>query len=241
MRPNRDRLTARVRLLLAVPLFLGACAAPAFDAAAVVKEWVAYMNRDYVLRPGDRVAVTLYGVDETIQRELTQEIVISPTGSVHLRRIPKELNTRGLSIGAFRRKVQAAYAEILVNAEVSVQLVEATVPTVYVAGQVRHAGAIAYVPGMSLAQAVSSAGGFDIRAKSSDVRVLRYHGRESVQTYRVNMNTVLFGEGPDFLLLPGDVVWCQTSAIADLNDLVTLYIHRLLPIPVQGVAIGGPQ
>src|SRR5687768_275676 len=46
------------RLLASACLFFAACAgAPPFDAKAVATEWAAYMQRDYVLRPGDRLAI----------------------------------------------------------------------------------------------------------------------------------------------------------------------------------------
>jgi hypothetical protein len=50
---------------------------------------------------------------------------------------------------------------------------------------------------------------------------------------------VLYAESPDFLLLPGDVVYAQTSTIADMGNWVELYIRRLLPFAITGVSVGG--
>ena len=44
--------------------------------------------------------------------------------------------------------------------------------------------------------------------------------------------------GGGFLLLPGDVVYAQTSTIADLGNLVELYVRRLLPFSLGGPALG---
>jgi hypothetical protein len=41
----------------ALPFVLAACAAPPFDAKAVALEWASYMQRDYSLRPGDKLTV----------------------------------------------------------------------------------------------------------------------------------------------------------------------------------------
>lgn len=231
-RCSTPQLLSLLLLLLGSSL-LGACSgAPPFDAKAVVQEWAAFMDRDYVLRPGDRIAISVYEFEP-----LDQELTVSPTGDVSLRRVPEPLKAAGRSIAAFRRDVQATYAKIVQQAEVSVTLIEVAVQTVYVAGEVRDPGAIPYVTGMTLTQAIAAAGGFDITVKWSDIRVLRNRGRESDKTYRVNTDAILFDGSPDFLLLPGDVVWAQTSAVADAGNWVDLYIRRLLPFPIAGVAI----
>lgn len=199
----------------------------------MVREWASYMEKDYVLRPGDKIMVDVYPSED-----LQQEAIVSPRGTVNLQRLPEALRAAGKSIGSFRRIVQQAYGKVLQDAEVSVSLSEATVNAVYVTGEVQRPGPTPCAPGMTLAQVIASAGGFDIRAKSSDVRILRYYGKaDQVRTHRVNMNEIMLNGGADFMVLPGDVVYCQTSTIADLNDIVTLYIRRLLPIQIQGAAV----
>ncbi len=223
------------KALLFIPValgFAGCASAPPFDAKAIVQEWVSYMDRDYVIRPGDKLNVSVYQAED-----LQQEVVVSPTGTVNLLRIAKPLNAKGKSIGGFRREVQAAYAEVLQNAEVTVSLAEASENTLYITGEVKRPGPIPYAPGMTLAQGVAAVGGLDIRAKWSDVRILRYYGKSATRTHRVNMSSILLDGGPDFMLLPGDVVYCQTSTIADLDDIVELYIRRLLPIQITGASV----
>jgi polysaccharide export outer membrane protein len=219
--------------LISMLLVLSACSsAPPFDAKAVVQEWASFMDRDYVLRPGDRLALSFFRF-----AEMDHEVAVSPNGTVALRRLPEQLRASGMSIAAFRRKVQAEYNKVLEDQEVSVSLVQAAVQTVYVAGEVSNPGPVAYVPGMTLTQAVAAAGGFLITVHWSDIRVLRNRGRASDKTYRVNTDAILFEGSPDFLVLPGDVVWAQTSAVADVGNWVELYIRRLLPFPIAGVAL----
>ena len=51
-------LLARLAPLLFV--LLTACSsAPQFDAKAIALEWAAYMQRDYVIRPGDSLSVNV--------------------------------------------------------------------------------------------------------------------------------------------------------------------------------------
>ena len=52
------------------------------------------------------------------------------------------------------------------------------------------------------------------------------------------MDAVLLEEWPDFLLLPGDVVYAQPSSIAEAGNWVELWIRRLLPFRLGGPALG---
>ena len=220
-------------LLTLACMGLNACtSAPPFDAKAMVKEWAEFMQRDYVLRPGDEIAISVY-----TQPELTQQLIVAPGGSVSLLRIDEPMRLVGMSVAAASAVVQKAYAAVVVDPEVSLSMVKVSAETVYVTGEVKRDGPVAYVPGMTLSQAVAAAGGYVITAKSNDVRILRNVGTETAKTYRVDLWNALHDEAPDFLVLPGDVVFCQTSVIADVGDWITLHIARLLPFPPSAAVI----
>lgn len=219
-------------LLLATLTVFGACAsAPPFDPVAIVKEWQTYMNSSYEVRPGDVIQVSVYQ-----EQALDQQVTVSPKGTIYLRRIPGEIKAIGRPMSQLRRDIQAEYAKVLVDPEISVSLVSGSEASVYVMGEVGDAGAVPYKPGMLLSQALSEAGGLSITAKWNDVRVLR-NTRTGARTIRVNAKEILFGGGMDFVLLPGDVVMAQTSAIADVGNWVELWIRRLLPFPITGFSI----
>jgi polysaccharide biosynthesis/export protein len=232
-------------LALFLALLLGACAgAPPFDAKAVATEWAAYMQRDYILRAGDRLAVRVDQLSsgEGDVRDSLQEVVVSPTGTIDLRRLPSPLPVAGKSVGAARTLVLESYRlAALLNPTVSITLTEAAVQSVYVCGEVQDPGPIPYTPGLTMTQAISSAGSFIYTVKHSDIRILRINQDGSQRTFRVNMDSVLLDESPDFLLLPGDVVYAQTSTIADLGNIVELYVRRLLPFSLGGPTVGSLQ
>lgn len=225
-------------LVLLVLLFATACAAPPFDAAAVAREWAIYMQRDYTLRPGDRLEVRVDQLADASGRDPLQEVLVSPTGSIDLVSLPAPLQVSGKTISAARTLILEAYKHRFAEPRVNVRLAEASAQSVYVCGEVADAGALAYVPGMTMTQAIAAAGSFEYTIKHSDVRILRINPDGTQRTFRVNMESVLLDEQPDFLLLPGDVVYCQTSTIADLGNLVDLYIRRLLPFSITGVSVG---
>ncbi len=229
-------------LLLAAPLLnlTGCTSAPPFDAKALALEWVGFMQADYVLSPDDKLIISLHPKDEL--RPLPQNITIPPTGMVNLARIPHEIRALGKTVRTFRREVQLAYGAIFQDeVEIQVSLVSTAVSSIFVTGEVNAPGAVNYTKGMTITQAVANAGGFLITAKPSDVRLIRNAPGEKPRTYRVNMDDIMFDSYPDFMLLPGDVIYCQTSAIADAGNWVELYIRRLLPIGAENAAIGVAQ
>lgn len=221
-------------------LWSGCSSAPPFDARAIATEWVAYMQRDYVLRPGDRLSIRVddFAPPPTPSTESIQEVVVSPTGSIDLRNLPVPLQVGGKSVGALRTLVTDAYKGKFEKPSVSISLVEASTQTVYVCGEVFRPGPVVFQPGMTMTQAIASAGSFIHTVKHSDIRILRIHPDGTQRTTRVNMDAVLLDEQPDFLLLPGDVVYAQTSGIADAGNWVDLWIRRLLPFQLGGPAIG---
>lgn len=233
------RSSRRLALLGAV-LLAGCSSAPPFDAKAVALEWAAYMQRDYVLRAGDHLEVRVDGlqVEGTTERDLTQEVIVSPTGWVDLRGLPVSVQVGGKSVGAARALILEAYKGRYANPRVFVGLAEAGSQSVYVCGEVGRSGPVPYQPGLTMTQAIATAGSFNITVKHGDVRVLRIAADGTQRTFRVNLSAVLLDEAPDFLLLPGDVVYCQTSGIAEAGNWVELWIRRLLPFSLGGPALG---
>jgi polysaccharide export outer membrane protein len=223
---------------------LASCAsAPPFDAKAVALEWGAYMQRDYVVRAGDSLSVRVDLATSTTesgdQADNVQSVIVSPTGTIDLRRLPGPLQVAGKSVSEVRSIVLEAYKREFNEVRIGVQLTEAALQSIYVCGEVSAPGALPFTPGMTMTQAIAQAGSFEITVKHNDVRILRINQDGTQRTFRVNMQAVLYEEQPDFLLLPGDVIYAQTSTIAEVGNWVELYIRRLLPIQLGAPAIGG--
>jgi protein involved in polysaccharide export with SLBB domain len=241
VRGARDSMgvVARCALLVMLAVAVAGCSstAPPFDAAAVVREWAAFMQRDYVICPGDRLTVRVEQVGIGSEADNAQEVVVAPTGTIDLHNLEAPLQVAGKSIGSMRNLIVEAYKDLLTqDPQVNVHLTEASAQSVFVCGEVRAPGALVYRPGLTLTQAVAGAGGFQITVCYTDIRVLRIGPDGGNRTFRINMDAVFHEGAPDFLLLPGDVVYLQTSGIADAGNWVELYIRRLLPF-----GLGGPS
>lgn len=200
------------------------------------------MQRDYVLRPGDRLSIRIDELGTSSStgevRDSVQEVVVSPNGTIDLRKLPGPLPVGGRSVGAMRTLVVDAYKDLFNQPTVSVSLVQASTQSVYVCGEVFRAGPVPFQAGMTMTQAIAAAGSFVHTVKHSDVRILRINQDGTQRTTRVNMDAVLLDQQPDFLLLPGDVVYAQTSGIADAGNWVDLWIRRLLPFQLGNPTVG---
>lgn len=221
------------RTALAALLFVSACAAPPFPVQEMVKEWAAHLERDHALIPGDVLSISIWK-----EPEYTQEVTVTPEGTVNLLNVADPVRAVGLTTAQFRQQVTELYSRAVNDAQVSVSLKTPSTQTVFVLGEVNDAGMFPWTSNLTLSKAVAAAGGFDITAKTSDVLVVRPEPSGAPRSIRVNLNDILYGESSDFPLLPGDVIYAQTSGVADVGNFVELYIRRLLPFSITGVSVG---
>ncbi|MGH9485448.1 MAG: SLBB domain-containing protein, partial [Terriglobales bacterium] len=79
-------------------------------------------------------------------------------------------------------------------------------------GDVMHPGAGALVPGMTLAQLISAAGGFLPQANHT-VRVLRLEPNGKRRTITVDVSAVQHNQAPELKLVSDDIVLVSGSAL----------------------------
>ena len=92
------------------------------------------------------------------------------------------------------------------NPQVTVFVREYHSQKVHILGQVAKAGTQGFQPGMTIIQAVATAGGFTKLASTNRVRVTRVvKGNE--KKYLIPVGDIRNGNAPDFSLLPGDIVF----------------------------------
>ena len=155
----------------------------------------------YLLRPGDRLGVTVYQEEELNQRELR----IDEGGKISLPLIG-EIQAAGYSTGQLSRAIETAYgSRFLRNPQANVLLLEARPRTVSVEGEVRDAGVFEIEPGQTLLSALALAGSPTERAKLDEVLVFRTVDGQRMGA-RFDVTEVRAGRMGDPQILPGDVV-----------------------------------
>ncbi|MEZ5964009.1 MAG: SLBB domain-containing protein [Planctomycetota bacterium] len=227
----------RLVVALATLLPFAACStAPPFDAKAVVQEWAAYMNQDHTLVPGDILEIAI----PDLVGSPSVRAAVSAEGAVSLPKLERSIITTNKTVGQFRLEVVEAYRrENFSVSSVTVTLATPSTKSVYVCGEVKEPGPVAWTEQLSVAKAVAATGGTIVTANWQDVYVTRADPATQVpRSYRVNLKQVLYGESMDFPLLPGDVVFVQTSVGGDIAYFVDLWVRRVLPIESVGAVFG---
>lgn len=143
----------------------------------------------YRLAPDDRLRVTVYG-----EEGLTGTFVIGSEGKVSFPLLGM-IKASGLTVSQF----QAALADQLdsqyvKNAKVSVDILEYR--PFYILGEVNRAGQYPYRVGLTVNQAVATAGGFTYRA-SRKVVTIQHSNEPDEERLRLT---------PDLKILPGDTL-----------------------------------
>lgn len=121
---------------------------------------------EYRLGPGDKVRVITFG-----EESLTGEFFVGGSGNISLPLIG-EVRAQGLSISEFQRAIQTELEQgYLKDPRVSVEVLNYR--PFYILGEVETPGEYPYTNGLSVLNAVATAGGFTYRANNRRVFIKR--------------------------------------------------------------------
>lgn len=146
-------------------------------------------DTDYRLGSGDKVRVTVYG-----EPSLSGEFFVTGSGLVSLPLVG-EVKAAGLSVGQFQEAVQKALSdgylkEPRVNAEVL------GFRPFYILGEVSKPGTYPYTSGLTVMNAVATAGGYTYRADKKQVYIKRDGATTEVKSPL----------SPSITVAPGDTI-----------------------------------
>lgn len=128
-------------------------------------------SMDYLLGPGDKVRVTVYG-----EESLSGEFFVTGSGLMSLPLIG-EIKAGGMTVGQFQVAVQQALSDgYLKDPRVSAEVL--TFRPFYILGEVDKPGTYPYTSGLTVLNAVATAGGFTYRADKRNVWI-KHNGETS--------------------------------------------------------------
>ncbi|MCC7106598.1 MAG: polysaccharide biosynthesis/export family protein, partial [Chloroflexi bacterium] len=122
---------------------------------------------EYYLGAGDKLRIEVYK-----DAQLSQSAQIRPDGKITMPLIG-DLVASGKTPEDLRDVIATALREYMTDPVVTVIVVETTVATAYVVGEVRQPGAVPLQQRVTVLQALALAGGLTEFAKNNDIRVLR--------------------------------------------------------------------
>jgi protein involved in polysaccharide export with SLBB domain len=178
----------------------------------------------YRIQLGDQLHVRfLY------QPDMSEEMPVRPDGRITLASTG-ELEVVGLTPTDLERLIVDKSSARLRNPEVTVVVTKLGEQRVYVGGEVGKPGYVALQPNMTPLQAVLQSGGFARTAKLESVLLLTPGPDGRFAAARVDMKQVVQDGVPERLRLhPNSVIYVPPTWIANMDDVVDLYVRGLIP------------
>jgi polysaccharide export outer membrane protein len=162
----------------------------------------AAVGPDYRLTPGDKIRIDVYK-----DAQLSQALQVRPDGKITMPLIG-DIQATGRTSNELRDAISKALADgkYLLDAPVTVIVMETVPQLIYVTGEVNRPGSYVMVNGqMSIMQALAVAGGLTEFANKKDIRVLR-KGATGMQTLKFNYKDALDSIREPLALQAGDTV-----------------------------------
>lgn len=155
----------------------------------------------YVIGPEDVLDINVWK-----EPDMTRVVPVRPDGKISLPLI-NDVQAAGSTPQQLANAVKEKLRKFLTDPQVTVIVTAINSQRVFVVGEVLRAGAFPLIPGMTVLQALASAGGFTTFADVKKIHVMRLvDGKHTELPF--NYREVLKGDNPDqnIRLQPGDTV-----------------------------------
>lgn len=145
-------------------------------------------------------------IDVWREDQLTRTVPVRPDGKISLPLL-NDVQAVGLTPMELADTIRDELKKYINNPQVTVSIAEINSRRVYVTGEVTRPGAFPLLPGMTVLQGLTSAGGFTQFAKTKGIYVLRTEGGKQVK-HTFNYQDVIRGKKPEenIQLEPGDTI-----------------------------------
>ncbi len=138
--------------------------------------------------------------------DLSRSVPVRPDGKISLPLL-NDVQAAGLTPSQLTVQITAGLNKFMTNPQVTVIVSQINSQRIYILGEVARPGAFALVPGMTILQALSDAGGLTPFANSKKIYVMREQGGKREKLF-FNYKEVLDGKRPEqnVDLKPGDTI-----------------------------------
>jgi len=173
-------------------------AAPASSAAA---QKAPTQDPNYIIGAQDVLDISVWK-----ESEVSRVVPVRPDGRISLPLL-NDVQAAGLTPSQLAAQITTSLKKFVTDPQVTVIVSAINSQRIYILGEVTRPGAYPMLPGMSVLQGLSSAGGFTAFARTKSIYVLRTESGKQ-QKYPVNYKDVISGKHPeqDVLLKAGDTI-----------------------------------
>ncbi len=174
--------------------------AAADSARAFEKPASAATDSSYIIGPQDVLDISVWK-----EPDFTRVAPVRPDGKISLPLI-NDVQAAGLTPVQLGASLAVMLKKYLTQPQVTVIVTQINSRRVYVLGEVNHPGPIPLLPGLTVLQALASAGGFNQFANQKKIYVLRTEGGKETR-YLFNYKNAIRGDMKQNILLQvGDTI-----------------------------------
>ncbi len=173
-------------------------------------------NPRYEVESGDEMTINF-----PYTPNFNQTVTVNPDGYITLQDAG-DIHVGGKTIPEIKERVKEAYAKILRDPEVSIDLKKFENPYFLALGQVHRPGKYKLEGDTTVAEAIAMAGGFTPKAKHNDVLLFRRVSNNWVSATKVNLKHMLRSGNlsEDLQLQPGDMVYVPQNMISKVKPFL---------------------
>ena len=155
----------------------------------------------YIIQPGDVLEVQVWK-----EQEISKTVPVRPDGKISLPLI-NDVQAAGLTAGQLTDGLSEKFKKFISEPQVTVIVTQVNSQRIYVMGEVLRGGTYALLPGMTVLQGLSDAGGFTPFANPKKIYVLRGDSGKQVKL-PFDYNGVVKGKKPEenVPLVAGDTI-----------------------------------
>ncbi len=153
--------------------------------------------------------------------EMNQTVTVQPDGYINLQSAGS-VHVQGMTVPDVAAAVKHAYAGVLNNPIVTVDLQDFQKPFFTVTGQVGKPGQYELRSDITVAEAIAVAGGMLATAKTQQIFLFHRSTNDWLKVEKINLRDILNGKkvNEDAFIKPGDMVFVPESAITKFRKYV---------------------
>jgi polysaccharide biosynthesis/export protein len=170
----------------------------------------------YILQREDSLTLTF-----PLSPELNQTLTIQPDGYINLQNAGS-LYAQGLTTEELVSAIKGAYAGVLNDPIINVDVTNFQKPFFTVSGQVAKPGLYELRSDITVAEALAVAGGLTMMTAKSQVFLFHRSSKDWYEVKKVNLDDILHGKeaNEDPTVLPGDMIYVPEKFIAKFRKYV---------------------
>jgi len=144
----------------------------------------------YVIGPEDVLDISVWK-----EPEVSRVVPVRPDGRVSLPLL-SDVQAAGLTPTQLAARISEGLTEFIAGPQVTVIVTTINSQRIYIVGEMARPGTYPLVPGMTVLQALSNAGGFTLFADIKNIYILRQENGKQVK-YPFNFKDVIKGKKPE--------------------------------------------